>query len=136
MGKNRTTITNAIRLLKLPPEIKSAITENKITAGHARAILAVNNTKDQIIYFKTIIKKNLSVRQAESLVKNAKKVEQKKLENKNREPVFGELERKLASKMITSVKINKRNKKGHIVIGFSSLEELDRIVTRIMKAFS
>ncbi len=136
MGKDRTTITNAIRLLKLPPEIKSAITENKITAGHARAILAVNNTKDQIIYFKTIIKKNLSVRQAESLVKNAKKVEQKNLENKNKKPVFDELERKLASKLITSVKINKRNKKGHIVIGFSSLEELDRIVARLMKAFS
>jgi ParB family transcriptional regulator, chromosome partitioning protein len=136
MGKDRTTITNAIRLLKLPPEVKSAIIKNKITAGHARAILAVNNPKDQIIFFKTILKKNLSVRQSESLAKNAKKVDQNKLEKKHIEPVIRELEKRLTSKMMTSVKINKHNKKGNIVINFSSMEELDRIVTHIIKSFS
>jgi ParB family chromosome partitioning protein len=135
IGKDRSTVTNAIRLLKLPPEVKSAITDKKITAGHARAILSFHNPKDQIVFFKTILKKNLSVRQSELLVKFSKQIDHKKTDKK-KDPVFEDLEKKLSSKLMTSVKINKQNRKGSIVINFSSLEELDRLVTQIFKAFS
>lgn len=132
IGKDRSTVTNAIRLLKLPAEVKTALIDKKITAGHARAILVVNNPKDQIVYFKTILKRNLSVRQSESLVKNAKRADQKKPEKKD-ETGFAELEKRMSAKLMTSVKINKHRKKGNIIIGFSSTEELDRLVARILK---
>jgi ParB family chromosome partitioning protein len=132
VGKDRTTITNAIRLLKLPLEAKAALIEKKISAGHARAILALATGKDQVNLLNKIVTKNLNVRQAEEFVKKIKISAPASRESKQ-DVIMADMEHTLASKLMTAVKISKNKKRGSIVIKFSSLEELNRLITSILK---
>jgi ParB family chromosome partitioning protein len=133
VGKDRTTVTNALRLLKLPPEAKTALIDKKISAGHARALLAIGSGKEQIQLLNRIVAKSLNVRQAEGLARKIKVSAPAPRDSKH-DVVVADLEKRLSSKFMTAVKISKNTKRGSIVIKYSSLEELNRIISSLLKA--
>ncbi len=129
VGKKRVTISNALRLLKLPFDIRKSLIDRKISAGHARAILQAKTTSTMIKVWEVIIKKNLSVRDAEILVKG-KKIN---LPNnvgilKNKDPRLIPLENKLIEILGTKVKLKSSKKGGKIEISYYSADDLDRIL--------
>ncbi len=129
VGKKRVTISNALRLLKLPFDIRKSLIDKKISAGHARAILQAKPTSAMIKVWEVIIKKNLSVRDAEILVKE-KKVN---LSNnigklKNKDPRVIPVENQLIEILGTKVKLKSSKKGGKIEISYYSSDDLDRIL--------
>ena len=131
VGKNRSTIANSLRLLKLPPEIKSALKTRKISAGHARAILGVRKSLQMMTLFQKIIREGLNVRQTEVLTKkyadkSPVKSKIKKIIGKH--PDIVQLENTLISLLGTKVVIQKNKKgKGAIHIEFYNENDLQRI---------
>lgn len=134
MGKERSTVTNYIRLLKLPPDIQVAVRNNTITMGHARAIINVDTVDQQLFIFNEIKNKGLSVRQTEDLVRNLYKgVSSVKKAVKPALPApFKKIEDNLASHYGTRVKMQ-HNKKGHgaITIEYFSIQELNAILEKM-----
>jgi ParB family chromosome partitioning protein len=136
LGLDRSTVTNTLRLLRLPPEVQQMITEGAISAGHARALLGLDSAATQLQLAKLIVKQGLSVRQAENLValrgsKSAKKKdagEAPKLDANLRAAVL-EMERTLG----TRVKVQGDEKRGKIEISYFSAEDLNRIYEWIVK---
>ncbi|MCX8020618.1 MAG: ParB/RepB/Spo0J family partition protein [Chitinophagaceae bacterium] len=131
MGKDRSTVANFIRLLKLPPDIQLALRNGEITMGHARALINLDSIDKQIFAYKEIKDKHLSVRQTEDLVRRMKKesASVNKNEKNKVSPVFQRLEDKLSSYFSTRVKIKTtRNGKGQITIDYFSTEELNKIL--------
>jgi ParB family chromosome partitioning protein len=127
VGKNRSTITNALRLLKLPEEIKKDLSLGKISSGHARAILVLDNNVKRLTLHREIIKRELSVRQTEELVKHWK--EGKQLPAPRKEPVeIKSIRENLQRALGTQVKILRKGKKGKIEILFFSDDDLERIL--------
>ena len=127
IGKDRTTITNYLRLLKLNPIIQSGIKDGFISMGHGRSIINIENRSDQIKVYETIISKNLSVRNTEELVKTYKK--NKGTNIKTEKPKYIKTAINRLSKIFkTSVKINiSKNKIGKIIIPFKSESEFKKI---------
>ena len=129
VGKNRATVANALRLLKLPKEMQESIQKAEISPGHARAILSVTSAKAQEILFREIVSKGLSVRDAEkraaALGNQGKKV--KKTATKGRAPELGAMEEKFIARLGTRVKVNGDLNKGTIEIDYYSMEDLDRL---------
>ena len=132
-GKDRSTIANTIRLLKLPMEIKSALINRTITPGHARALLMVDTTAEQNKIFHVIQKKTLSVRETESLIQKLKKTPTE-IKAKKKDPFLRELENDLSSRLTSEVHIRRHKNKGSIEIKFKSAEELNRLVTLLMNS--
>ncbi len=136
IGKGRTTIANYIRLLKLPPEIQKAIKEEKISMGHARAIINIGNIDIQLQILKAIISKSLSVRDVERIVKDLGK-DDKPVIKKSPSPLpekYIALKKELSEQLGTKVDIKKNTKgKGSIVIPFKSEKELENIISRLEK---
>ena len=136
IGKGRTTIANYIRLLKLPPEIQKAVKEEKISMGHARAIINIENVDIQIQILFAIISKNLSVRDVERIVKDLNK-EQKPIVKKHHDPLpekYSLVKNELSEQLGTKVEIRKNTKgKGSIVIPFKSDKEFEKIVSILEK---
>lgn len=137
VGKNRTTVNNYLRLLKLPPDIQAALRDNKISMGHARAIINIENIDAQLDIFKKIIDEDLSVRKVEALVRDLvtganKPVKQaKELNSKNpeRELEIKQLQFKLSSHFGTKVSVKSDDDdKGEIKIPFTSVDDLNRII--------
>ena len=126
ISKDRSSIANTLRLLNLPIEIQNYIGSGKISEGHARAILAVNTTKEQIDLANKVIKFRLSVREIEKLVYEKAKVFKKKLRKAS--PSVLELEERLIRHFGTKVKVIHRKNKGKIEIEFYSEEDLQRIL--------
>ena len=132
VGKSRPAIANALRLLKLPPEIRSALKSGDISAGHARAILGVRKSLQMMTLYQKVIRSRLNVRQTEELVKNIAESskELKKIQKsvpRNSEIV--QIENNLISKFGTKVVIQKkRGGKGKIQIEFYSDSDLQRIL--------
>ncbi len=133
VGKNRTTVTNYLRLLKLPPDIQIALRDNKLTMGHARAIINIDNPEVQILIFKRTIREDLSVRQVEELARSMGKPRQAAKSTpsgpgpaSSREIV--QLQGKLSSHFGTKVSVKSDGKKGEIKIPFLSIEDLNRIL--------
>lgn len=127
VGKNRSTITNALRLLKLPEEIKKDLSLGKISSGHARAILVLDNNAKRLTLHREIIKRELSVRQTEELVKHWK--ERKPLPARRKEPVeIKSIRENLQRALGTQVKITRKGKQGKIEIFFFSDDDLERIL--------
>jgi len=133
VGKERSTITNSIRLLKLNPDVQQAIRNGDISAGHGRAILSLENPEDQQALFKQIVNNRLSVRQAEEAAKHFKSTkeisiskEQKTLPNNLRRA-----EKTLADALALKVEIKSSAKgdKGKIVLNFDNEEELEKILS-------
>lgn len=123
VGKSRPAIANALRLLKLPEEIQEMVKNNLISAGHARALLGFSNKEDMIATANLIIKEDISVRQIEALVKEAKKSPAKPKEPKKRDKFFSEVELALVDNLGRKVKIKENGKKGS---GILEIEFFDR----------
>lgn len=130
VGKNRTTVTNMLRLLQLPDFIQAALRDERISAGHARSLINVKNEIDQKKILSEIGKKSLSVRQTEDLVKSYdKKSDQKKRAPKKKEnPFLNDLTNQLRNKLSTKVSIKQKAKGGEIKIEFYSNEDLERLI--------
>lgn len=127
-GKNRSTIANTIRLLELPIEIQRGIIERKITSGHARAILSLDNPEKQRALYALILKNDLTVRAAESKVREITVHTHKRKITENKDVRIQEIEDRAQQKLGTKVKINKSGPTGRIYIDFFSDEEFDKIV--------
>jgi ParB family chromosome partitioning protein len=136
LGLDRSTVTNTLRLLRLPPEVQQMITDGTVSAGHARALLGLESASAQLQLAKLIVKQGLSVRQVENLValhgsKPAKKPgadEAPKIDANLRAAVL-EMERTLG----TRVKVHGDEKRGKIEISYFSGEDLNRIYELIVK---
>ena len=131
VSKNRSTVTNYLRLLKLPPGIQASIRDGRISMGHARALISVDDPAKQLFIHQHIIKDGLSVRKVEELVRDLQRVPVKK-EGKQPEPMpyaLQKIEDELASKFSTRVKLKVSGQgKGMIEIPFLSEDDLGRIL--------
>lgn len=136
MGKERSTVTNYIRLLKLPPDIQLAVRNGSLSMGHARALINIDTVDKQLFVFSEIKAKNLSVRQTEELVRKMYKVDKaepvKNSANKDLPPAYKKIEDNLASHFSTKVKMA-HNQKGYgsITIEYFSLQELNKILEQM-----
>lgn len=130
VGKDRATVTNYLRILKLPPEIRKWIAEGSLSIGHAKALLQVDNQRLQLEIASKIIKSGLSVREAEALSRKSSSPSSSKSKlHPSRDPQIASLEEKMIQSLGTKVRlIHKSNKKGRIEIDYYSLEELDRLL--------
>jgi len=129
VGKDRATVANYLRILKLPDEIKSYINDGRLSLGHAKAILSIDAKQKQIEAARGIIKGGLSVREAEALCKKLSAPVQPKAKKKQeRLPEVAELETRLGQSLGTKVRIVHKDKKGKIEIEYYSLDELDRLL--------
>lgn len=135
VGKSRSAVANALRLLKLPEDILSMVSEGKISAGHARAILSLDNEKDMSFLADEIIKKDLSVRQAEKLSKKMTQVKKETTEKPAppKSSYFSEVELALTEYLGKKVSVSPlKNKKGGILqIEFYSDEELAELANKL-----
>jgi len=131
VGKKRSTVANSLRLLKLNDEMRAALSTGTISAGHARAILSVETAENQQKLFKTIEKKELSVREAETLATkyNEETVEEisPKLDNNQKQAEILETEQKFMEKLGTKVAIKGSLDKGKLVISYKTAKELQGI---------
>ena len=131
IGKSRSHITNSLRLLSLPDEVIEFVKENKISPGHAKILVGLENCQ---LISKKIISKKLSVRQTESLVR-AYKTPSKKL-MKNKDPNIRILEQNLMEKIGMNVEIkNKKNNKGSIIFNYKELDQLNRIIESVKRNY-
>ena len=135
VGKNRSTVTNYLRLLKLPPDIQIALRDNRLSMGHARAIISIENPESQLYIFKRIIAEDLSVRKVEELTRQL--TAGKRSDSAVSKPVQGtyseareivQLQAKLSSHFGTKVNVKSDGKKGEIKIPFLSVEDLNRLL--------
>jgi ParB family transcriptional regulator, chromosome partitioning protein len=134
VGKKRTTVTNYLRLLKLPPEIQVALRDNVISMGHARAIISIESADQQLGVFRKIVTDGLNVRQVEEIVRDLSKEGKKKTQIKEKAPGYYDQEvRKVESRLSThfgtriQVKADEQGK-GEIKIPFVSVDDLNRIL--------
>jgi ParB family chromosome partitioning protein len=136
IGKDRTTITNTLRLLKLPLEVRNQLLQNRITSGHARAILSLESKEKQKELCALIIKKGLSVREAEALAKRWSEKPKKSItpvkKRGDLESQLSSLQDSLRKYLGTKVHITQKGKKGKIEIEYYSHEDLERIVEAIL----
>jgi len=134
MGKERSTVANYIRLLKLPPDIQIAVRNNQLSMGHARALINVDTVDKQLYLFKEIKSKALSVRQTEELVRKLYKTQGpvKDSVKPTLQPAFKKIEDNLASHFSTRVKLNHSKKgNGNISIEYYSIQELNKILDQL-----
>jgi len=134
MGKERSTVTNYIRLLKLPPDIQVAVRTGVITMGHARALINVDMVDKQLFIFGEIKSKNLSVRQTEDLVRKmyTGTTVVKTSVKAQLPPAFKKIEDNLASQFNTKVKLAHNNKGfGSVTFEYYSLEELNGLLDKL-----
>ncbi len=135
VGKNRSTVNNYLRLLKLPDNIQVAIRDNEITMGHARAIINIEDADEQQYLFNKMVEDSLSVRDVETLVRQAhERVEEKKASNPAKKKTetpssFIEFQQTLSNKFDTKVKIKADERgRGSLVIPFKSQQDLKRLI--------
>lgn len=129
VGKNRSTVTNYLRLLKLPPDIQIAVRDNRLTMGHARAIINVENPESQLFIFKKVLAEDLSVRKVEELARqlmSGNKEITSTAPTQSKE--INQLQSRLSSHFGTKVSVKSDGKKGDIRIPFLSVEDLNRIL--------
>ncbi len=131
VGKNRSTVTNYLRLLKLPPDIQIALRDQRLSMGHARAIISVENPDTQLYIFKKTLADDLSVRKVEELVREIEKSSSSATTSGTpasppRE--IAQLQSRLSSHFGTKVSVKGDGKKGDIRIPFVSVEDLNRIL--------
>lgn len=135
VGKNRTTVTNMLRLLTLPDFIQTALKNNKIAMGHARSLVSIENLSDQQGLLKKVVSNEWSVRQLEAAVRNLsssssssskkKSVDSKKSTD---DPFYNDISTRLRQKFSTKVQINPKAKGGEIKIEYYSEDDLERIL--------
>ena len=133
VSKSRTAVTNSMRLLKLNDKVQQMVIDEMLTTGHARALLGIEDQKQQYVIAQQIFDQKLSVRDTEKLVKSLqntkKKTKAEKPVDPQMEAIYRDLEEKLKNSIGTKVLINRKNEKaGKIEIEYYSHDELDRIV--------
>jgi ParB family chromosome partitioning protein len=135
VGKKRSTVTNYLRLLKLPPEIQAALRDSQLSMGHARALINIDKVDSQLALFARIIKENLSVRKVEEMVRDLllgssqKQAAAKPAADPEKAYELKRLQDKLSSHFGTQVKVQAdATDKGEIKIPFHSVAELNRIL--------
>ena len=128
VGKDRSTINNHLRLLKLPPTIQKGIMEKKIQMGHARTLITLETSEMQLEIYKQIIEKKLSVRNIEELVRKVNKIKKLKKEVPSIDKEIEKLESKISSFLGTKIKISGNSKKGELIIPYKSTNDLNRIL--------
>jgi len=134
VGKDRSSITNYLRLLKLPAEIQAGIRDGKISMGHARALLALDSEARQVAAYKQILAESLSVRDVEELTRNVstyKKLIAKNASGKKKNDGDQDLENQLQNLFSSKVELQRGAKGGKIVISFKTEEDLKRILNII-----
>ena len=133
MGKERSTVANYLRLLKLPPDIQAAVKNNEISMGHARALINVDAVDKQLFIFKEIKTKELSVRQTEELVRKLYVANQQKPEpKKTLSPSMKKIEDELSSHFATRVKLVHTSKgTGSITFDYYSIQELNSLLEKL-----
>lgn len=133
IGQSRELVANTIRLLQLPIEIQKAIETGKISEGHAKTILAVEDNNQKFAFYNEILEKNLTVRAAESLSRQIKGVS-KRIKGNVLDPETKILESRLEDFLGTHVTLAKSGNRGRILIEFYSPEELNAILDKILKS--
>jgi len=128
LGKDRSSITNLLRLLKLPVQIQQDVIDGHLSMGHARLLAGLKNSEDQWALRNTIIKRGLSVRQSEALAKRGKDSTNSREKGSTKDPYLQSLEDNLKRSLGTKVEIKKRGRKGSLVVHFYSDDELDRLL--------
>ncbi len=132
LGKARVTVTNTLRLLKLPQEIQEDIRRRRLSFAHGKVLLEMEDPNQQRRLAHEVISKGLSVRELENLVKaHRPKLPKQKIRSANREPFIAVLEEELQHILATKVRVSKNKKRGHITIEFYSQEDLQRIANKI-----
>ena len=133
VSKSRTEVSNKLRLLKLPPIIKKALSNNEIEYGHSRALLGIKESTVMIRIFKQVIQKKLNVRQTESLIKNLH-IKQKRKTKTDNQLDYSKYELELQSYLDSKTIIkNNGQKAGRVIINFSSKNELQKIIKKVKK---
>lgn len=132
VSKERSTISNILRLLELPEKIQRFLEESTITMGHARTLLALGDEKKQMRFCDEIVKKGLSVRQVESLVKREQSGKKIFSIRGKKDPNLAAVEESLQHRYGTRVKISQGKKRGKIVIDFFSTDDLNRILNLLV----
>jgi len=130
VGKDRASIANYIRLLKLPPEIQRKVAEGKLSMGHARALITLENPDQQIFLSRLIIEKNLSVRDVEKMMSEKRSAVSSR-EGRELDPDLQVLQEDFIKILGTKVSISGNSEKGIIRLYYFSLEELNRIYEKI-----
>ena len=129
IGKDRTTITNFLRLLKLPDDIQDSVRRSELTMGHARTLLAIEDVETQRQVWKKVIKNNLSVRRLEKIIKDLAEASKQKKKVKPRRSIFlQKAEENLRELFGTKVNIRSRKEGGTIEMEFYSPEDLNRLL--------
>ncbi len=131
VGKDRSTVNNYLRLLKLPPDIQAGLRDKKISMGHARALITIEDVSRQLDIYKKILQQDLSVRKVEALVR--KSTQEKPRTAPEPEPENGKeiakLQSRLSSHFGSRIQVNSRDgRKGEIKIPFVSIDDLNRIL--------
>ncbi|GLI37906.1 ParB/RepB/Spo0J family partition protein [Geobacter hydrogenophilus] len=132
VGKDRSTVANSLRLLKLPAELKKDIVEERLAMGHARAILALDTDLQMREARDAVVKGNLTVREAESLVKRLKGEQKPKPKAAAVEVHAADLVEQLQRRFMTKIAVRKSGKGGKIEIAYGSRDELARIVDLLL----
>ena len=133
VGKDRSTISNTLRLLKLPEEIQQAIDAGKISMGHARALLSVDDLQEQMKIFKRVVEKGLSVREVESITQPKLRRADRTKKGAQRSPDLILLEEDLQQILGSKVRLEAKKKRGKIIIEYYSLDDLERILQIIRR---
>lgn len=128
IGKDRSSVANTLRLLKLPSEVKAALEKKEITMGHARALLSLEDEGEQCAFCRRIIAKGLSVRETEHAVRRHLEGGKRQKDRVRDLPEVEALREELRYLLKTQVKINLRGKRGTIEIEFYSLDDLQRLL--------
>ncbi|SHI45162.1 ParB/RepB/Spo0J family partition protein [Parasporobacterium paucivorans] len=134
VSKSRSLITNTMRLLKLAEDVQQQLISGSLSTGHARALLGLDNPKQQNDVALKIIEHDLSVRETEAIVKKLTSGKQKAPEKKANNPIFRDIEKSIENIIGTKVRLSQKAKgKGKIEIEYYSDEDLDRILEMLMK---
>jgi ParB family chromosome partitioning protein len=136
MKKERSTVANYLRMLKLPPDIQKAVRDGQLSMGHARSIIGLDMIDQQLYVFREVQQKGLSVRQVEQLVKDMQAGKESSDKTKQiaqkLPPAYKRIEDNMASHFSTRVKMDrKKNGKGAVVIEFYSDTDLERIMEKM-----
>lgn len=138
VGKDRSSIANSLRLLKLPDKIRDLLINNKISMGHARSLLSIDNKELQLQVADDIVKNNLSVREVEVLTKKLREhdVDKSEAMKATTAPVkeFKDLARQVEQNLRKKVAIKSKNGKGHLAIAFQSEDELNEIIDLLISS--
>lgn len=134
VGRSRVSVTNTIRLLKLPDDIRKAILDNRLSEGHARALLMLDEDEEQLLAFRAVLKRSLSVRQTEELVRRLQSATGRTGRQRSRSAETVALENRFREALGTKVDLFRSRKGGRLIIHFYSEDDLQALYERFVEA--